>query len=327
MRRNRGKAYLLLVLLALFLGAVFLKSFHYEDGYFRPGEIGKQAGSRFAGKKLVPEVIPGLGWKRKGDIEVFPRERIADKIDGAVVDYERYGVKELVFASYSGPGNKNKSVDLYIFRMGSVRDAFGILSFLKPLKYEKLEIGDEAWRDGASVFFRIGPFCVQSIGSSQGREMEEAAVSLAREAARKAGKIEKGNDLFPLEFLPDNGRLAGTEGYFRENAFEYPFLSNVFKADYGDEPASGFVMEARDFEGARRTVEEWKKRFSPGEIEGSMDGVEDSFLGRTESGFEGGGSIGRWVFGVIGFDNKEKALSVAKGIIKRIKENSKWRKK
>jgi len=313
---------LLLGGLALFALALVVKAGRYDRSLFAGlGPSGKK--SKEEKKKpgpwdpapllsLVPARIPGVGWPRAGEIEVFPHDRIADKIDGAIAEYDRFGVKGLVCASYQDPSRKRRGVDLYIYEMGSRPDALGILGSQCPGEVKVLDLGEGGWQDRTSAFFRAGPLCVQCLGTEEGEIVEKAALALARAvASRVPAPRGAAKDLAPLSLLPRKGRLPGSEGYFRSDAFDgdYPFLHHVFKADYGEGPVTLFVMKEERRGEAVEAWKAWKKALDGGVKKTKVESVPGAFLGEAAGAWEGGFVRKGFLFGVIGaVDPKEAEL-------------------
>ena len=324
---------LLLACLCLTALALWAKGRSWDPSLFAGLEPSEGGASRSPGEKagwdpaplaaLVPRRIPGTGWPRTGEIEVFPHDRIADKIDGAVAEYDLFGVKGLVCASYQDPERKRRGVDLYIYEMGSRPDALGILASQCPPGVEILPLGEGGWRDKTSVYFRVGSLCVQALGTEPGKAVEEAALALARAVAEKA-PVPPGADreLAPLRLLPRQGRLAGTEGYSRGDPFGegYPFLKNVFKADYGDTPVTLLVMKEEKEGGAAAALEAWRKVL---EEEGSLrrvDGIPGAVLGERAGAWEGGVVRKGRLLGVVGADSFQDAAAWLEKLEKRARE-------
>ncbi len=272
---------------------------------------------------LVPPSIPGPGWPRVGEVEVFPHDKIADKIDGAVAEYDKFGVKGLVCASYQDPGEKRRGVDLYIYQMGSRPDALGILGSLCPPGVEVVHLGEGGWRDGTSVFFRAGDLCVQALGTREGKAVEEAALALARAVAAGA-PLPPGaeKELAPLALLPGKGRIPGSEGYFRKDAFDgaYPFLRNVFKADYGDGPVTLVVSRETEPGGASRALRAWKEALAGSGTVRVLEDPPGAVLGESADGFEGGFQRGGYLLGVIGAADEKEARRWLKVLEGRLEE-------
>ncbi len=334
--QDRGRVLpgvLLLGGLALFALALVVKAGRYDSSlFFGLGPSGKKGSGKKGGPygwdpaallPLVPPRIPGVGWPRTGEIEIFPHDKIADKIDGAIAEYDRFGVKGLVCASYQDPSRKRRGVDLYIYEMGSRPDALGILGSQCPGDVKVLDLGEAGWQDRTSVFFRTGSLCIQCLGTEEGKEVEKAALALARAVARRApAPGGTGKDLAPLSLLPRKGRLPGSEGFFRSDPFdgEYPFLRNVFKADYGEGPVTLFVMKEEREGGAEKAWKAWRKALGGGVKKGEPGLVPGAFLGEAAGAWEGGFVRKGYLFGVIGAEDPKEAARRLRELDRKAKE-------
>ena len=216
-------------------------------------------------------------------------------------------------------------MDLYIYEMGSRPDALGILGSQCPGDVKVLDLGEGGWQDRTSFFFRAGALCVQCLGTEEGEIVEKAALALARAVASRAPVPEGGEkDLAPLSLLPVRGRLPGSEGYFRSDAFDgdYPFLRNVFKADYGEGPVTLFVMKEKRPGGAVEAWKAWKKALDGGLKKAGIESVPGAFLGEAAGAWEGGFTRGGLLFGVIGAADPKEAEHWLRKLEEKAKEAS-----
>jgi hypothetical protein len=255
----------------------------------RPGGGGADDPAR---EELLPEAIPGIEWVRDGEVEVYPEDRLFEKINGADERYKAYGNTRLVYASYVPKGNVDNRLDVYLFEMRTPLAALGIFGKERSPGAEiDRNLGGAGYFVEGSAYFRSGRYYVKLEGSSA-----EAAERLARFLVEKLPVTPAPETAFT--FLPQENRIAGSERYEpKDSVLGTDFLEHVFSAEYliGEggslaPPLILFAVNCGDEESAREEAERYYehlqgqgKLLKLEEIEGvvvtlmDLDGLFDAY--------------------------------------------------
>ena len=78
---------------------------------------------------ILPQPMCGPGWTLEGKIARYDQDTLSDRIDGEAELYFPYGFQFLASGRYT---RQDQSLDLDVFRMGSLLDAFGVYANYRP---------------------------------------------------------------------------------------------------------------------------------------------------------------------------------------------------
>ena len=193
----------------------------------RPGtlsEDGKQAETR-------PGPLEGFdGVVAMGAVETYTPTTLYEKINGRAPTYDAFNFRELLARSFSIPGHAGQFVDVYLYRMDSPLNAFGIYSLENQEPGESLGFVSDGMRGPMGLFFRRGSTYVQISASEASASVMDPAESIARSLTRSLPHDNRGMEARDL--LPPDNMKPGTLAYTSANAFGQAVLSNVFQAVY-----------------------------------------------------------------------------------------------
>ncbi|MBN1420539.1 MAG: hypothetical protein JXP34_17305 [Planctomycetes bacterium] len=265
------------------------------------------------GADPLPPEIPEIGWQRS-EVERYTPETLFEKIDGRDQAYLDFDVAGLRSASYRNPAEEAQLVDLYVYDMGNPLHALGIFGAERAGSETLIPIGDAGYQDESSVFFRKGRFYVQSIGSLPDPAVGAAARALAVATAASL----PAEAAIPYDFLPAEGRIAGSEGFALRNAFYVEGLDRVFLARYGDaaRPATLFAADCGTAEKAGALLAAYIESSGAGATASTeeIEGVPCRILakeGGTGAAFAEGSVLG----GVLGAAGVEAARRLLASLI------------
>jgi hypothetical protein len=234
-------------------------------------------------------------WVRDGPLEVYPEDRLFEKINGADERYKAYGNTRLLFASYVPAPDAEHRLNVSLFEMQTPLAALGIFGKERsPGADIDPELGEAGYFVDDSAFFRKGRYYVKLEGVSS--EAGEAAERLARLLVEKLPEQPVPETAF--NFFPQENRIAGSERYEpKDSVLGTDFLEDVFSAEYLTPEAGSlapplilFAVNCGDGQGAREESERYHehlqeqgKLLKREEIEGVMatlmdlDGLFDAF--------------------------------------------------
>ena len=77
-------------------------------------------------EELLPPLSCGTGWKIEGKPAFYDRDTLSDRINGEAELYFPYGFDRMAAARYASEKLPGAGMDVEIYRMGSLLDAFGM---------------------------------------------------------------------------------------------------------------------------------------------------------------------------------------------------------
>lgn len=140
----------------------------------------------------APEVAPALladpgvkGWRAAGRVERFAADDMYVKIDGRADAFLQRGALELAFCSYTHEHDGGRSVDVYLYDMGTAANAEGVYLFEAPPEVPPVDVGQAGYQVGGAVFFWKGPVYVQVLPGSLDAGDADAALRIAEQVAAR----------------------------------------------------------------------------------------------------------------------------------------------
>jgi hypothetical protein len=193
-------------------------------------------------EKLLPENPGASGWYLVGERYSYIRDNLYNYINGAADMFISYGFLNLAGAVYSFDSMKKSQITVDLYDMGNKLNAFGIFCSKKDPEAESLEIGADASGGENYIFFYKDRFYVEIQGFFS-KEMEKTAVKkIAQKTAdRIAGDCRPPHE---LGYLPETGRIAGSEMYITGGVLGHAFLDRGLVCDYktDGEVSKAFVV-------------------------------------------------------------------------------------
>jgi hypothetical protein len=180
------------------------------------------------------------GWALAGDVVTYDADNLWEYIDGAAELFLEYDVQTCRTADLAS-GDLLVTVDLY--DMGAPLNAFGIFNREHPAAASPLPGATEAAISPPyqALMFKGGTYVKVNavegeLTAATGRQLLEALASAL------PGQADHPSE---LDWLPQNNRVAGSEGYQREGYLGLTELSHCLYADYAGTDGQtweGFVM-------------------------------------------------------------------------------------
>jgi len=188
-----------------------------------------------------PSGFPEVGgWTQTGEVRVYNAETLWQYIDGAAVLFVEYGVRTCTTADMSAAG-VSVTVDLY--EMASPLGAVGV--------FKRESSGRGVNLTGATVAALSPPYQALMVKGSTYAKVNvyegELNESEGRQLLQGLAASLPGEAVMPQEFslLPEEGRVAGSEGYQPGSLLSLVELTDCLYADYeGSEGETweGFVV-------------------------------------------------------------------------------------
>ena len=188
-----------------------------------------------------PSGFPEVGgWTQTGDVRVYNAETLWEYIDGAAMLFVEYGVRTCMTADMSATG---VSVTADLYEMASPLGAVGV--------FKRESDGGGVSLTGTTVADVSPPYQARMVKGNTYAKVNvyegELTESVGRQLLRGLAASLPGETVLPQEFslLPEEGKVAGSEGYMPGSLLSLTELTDCIYADYeGSEGETweGFVV-------------------------------------------------------------------------------------
>lgn len=202
-------------------------------------------------KSYLPQVS---GWKITPEIEIFNRDNLYERINGAAPLFLENNFQEMTSMEYT---KENDYITIQAYRHGKPEDAFGMYASERSSDMKNYAIGGEAQGDDYGLYFFSGSVYVKITANNEGfvSEMQQIAEGLTKKIDSQAS-YPKIFDKFPKE-----NRVPYSEAYITQNYIGHEFLKFVYTLNYkiNEKTFQAFVIDAKTKENAKKILTEYFK--------------------------------------------------------------------
>ncbi len=260
---------------------------------------------------LIPENNLPEGWTLAEGPQSYTKKTLFERIDGEAELFFKYGFQKSVFAVYQGKKGREDQIEVDIYDMGNVLQAFGVFSRFRN-EDRPGGFGLDSFLDDHSALFYLGKYFVMLYAPEPNQEI-----------LRQFSKLisSKLSDPSPspreISYFPKNGLKPGSVQYFPEGLLGHHFLKRGFQGTYV-EKAEGkaedktfklFLAIFQNPQKAAHALKEFKDNLSKrGKMSsGSIIESETRVL-KGEDPYQGNVLVlqkGFYLLGVVGFEKGE----------------------
>ncbi len=287
--------------------------------FFMGGEVS------FGGSLETLLPLKGLpeGWRLMEGPRTYNKKTLFEHINGQAELFIQYGFQSSVFVIYQHRKKNQTQIEMDLYDMGNVLNAFGIFSRFRS-EDRPGGIGLDSYFDENSGFFYKGRYFVMLYATESNPEL------LKEWALRVSNRI---SDHSPppreISFFPQRGLKPGSLQYFPKGLLGREFLKQGFQGLYsGEKGIEGkefhlFLSVFKDSKEAGETLNSFKTdmakrgkilasphaRFGKAEVSGI-----DPYQGRIlilQKGF--------YLLGAVGFEREEDLEKVFSDFLKKVK--------
>jgi len=177
-------------------------------------------------ESLLPKKDLPKGWTLAEGPQTYTKKTLFERINGEAELFFKYGFQKSVFAIYQNKKNRENQVELDIYDMGNVLQAFGVFSRFR--NEDRLGgFGLDSFLDDHSALFYQGKYFVMLYAPEANQEI-----------LRQFSKLIslKISDPSPppreISYFPKNGLKPGSIQYFPEGLLGHQFLKRGFQGTY-----------------------------------------------------------------------------------------------
>jgi hypothetical protein len=273
-------------------------------------------------ESLLPkEDIPD-GWALVDGPHPYTTKTLFERVNGQAELFFKYGFQRSVSAIYEDKKKEGNQIELDIYDMGNVLQAFGIFSRFRN-EDQPGDIGLDSYLDDQSAFFYKGKYFVMLYTT-------ETNPSILKVVAKRISSkiLDPSPPPKEISYFPKQGFRPGSIQYFSEGLLGHQFLERGFRGTYmekvkaEDKEFTIFLAILKNSPKAIGAFEAYKNhlnrkgktdprgsnRFGPALLKG-----EDPYQGKVAvvpQGF--------YLAGAMGFINEVEAESLLAELIKNI---------
>jgi hypothetical protein len=178
---------------------------------------------------LLPPVSCSTGWKIEGKLVSYDKESLSERINGEAELYFPYGFERMAAARYTSPKNVDSGMDVEIYRMGSLRDAFGMYANYRQKEGRSAAVGAASNISGSQLFLYQDRYFVHiQITGPDSSQPEALAACAQTVTAQLPGTHTKPAELRVFD-RPEI--ISETVRYLPQSLLGYDFLNRGIMAD------------------------------------------------------------------------------------------------
>lgn len=327
-RAKRLESVISICLLAvLFLTAVgiLIKQSDYKTSQYGESEV---IVSKPEAKDSNPETglelnfLSPAGFETLLKTEVYNPDNLYEKIDGKAPLYLEAGFKELTSQRFVKAGDPNLWMELYIYDMGNIKNAFSVYSVQRRAESEAFPSMQFAYKSGNALYFVHGKYYIEIVGSSELDKLFKAIAEAAQKAEENLA-IDPNAGIVELAFLSQENLVSDSFKLYTASAFGFEGLTDTFTAKYkfGGESVTAFLSKRDSPKEAEQIAESYRNFLieNGATVKNTNDKtlagkVMDSY-GTTEIVF----TVGPFVAGVHEAENQQAAEKTAEILISKLK--------
>jgi hypothetical protein len=212
-------------------------------------------------------------------------------------------------------------MELYVYDMGALRNAFSVYSVQKRADSQAFPTIPFAYKTSNALYFVHGRYYIEIVGSAESDELSKAIAEVARKVGTNL-TVDSDTGIAELSFFPQENLIPDSFKLYLVNAFGSEKLNDIFSARYkvGEEIITAFISKRADSKEAEATAENYRnfliengatiKSTTNQNLTGK---VMDSY-GTTEIVF----TVGPFVAGIHEAENQQAAEKITEILINRL---------
>jgi hypothetical protein len=176
-------------------------------------------------ESILPSKLPE-GWSLIDGPHPYNRKTLFEHVNGQAELYLKYGYQGSVFAAYQHTEKSERQIEIDIYDMGSVLQAFGVFSRSRT-EDPPGGIGLDSCVDDRSILFYKGRYYVMlSANEPDPDVMKALALSVS------SGISDPSPSPKEILFFPTRNLKPGSVQYFSEGLLGHQFLGRGFQGTY-----------------------------------------------------------------------------------------------
>ncbi len=308
----------LLVVLILIAITILITQSDYDMTRFGVGTVLSGPGTE---KISLTSLVPA-GFETLSE-ETYLADNLYEKINGKAPLYIESGFVKLSSARFLSKSDENLWMELFIFDMANIKNAFSVYSVQKRPDVEMLPDMQFGYRTTNAPYFVHGKYYVEFIASSKSDELFKAMIETAQKIQANLPP-DADTEIPELSYFPHENLAAGSHKLYLASAFGFEGFTDIFTAQYkfGDETITAFLSRRPDPQDARLVAKSYHKFLienggvAKPAITKALEGKVVDFYDTTEIVF----ATGPFVVGIHEAENQQYAEKLATILINKLSQ-------
>ncbi|MDR1782748.1 MAG: hypothetical protein LBR13_00605 [Dysgonamonadaceae bacterium] len=200
-------------------------------------------------RSFLPEIE---GWNIAPEIEIFNRDNLYERINGAAPLYFENNFQEMTSMVYNR--GEEDYITVQAYRHDTPEDAFGMYASERSSEMQHYPIGGEAQGDEYGLYFFTGSMYIKITSSDEGEDFTNAMQTIAK------GLVEKidPSSSYPaaVKTFPKDGLIPYSISYITKNYIGHEFLKPAYTANYeiNGRKFQAFVIDGKTTDNAKQIL-------------------------------------------------------------------------
>jgi len=280
-------------------------------------------------ESLLPKKNLPDGWRLIDGPHTYTKKTLFKHINGQAELFFKYGYQKSIFGIYQNLRNPKNQIELDIYDMGNVLQAFGIFSRFRN-EDRPGGFGLDSYLDHHSVFFYKGKYFVMLHATESNLPaLKQMAILISFKILDQSPPPKE------IGYFPKEGLKPGSIQYFSEGLLGHQFLNRGFEGTYleKDEIKDKAKPEGKEFhlflaifkssQEATSGLKVFKKHFSE---KGKTHSEVPNYLGfnglKGEDPYQGkviAIQKGLHLLGVVGYEKEEVGENLLAEFVKNVR--------
>jgi hypothetical protein len=270
-------------------------------------------------ESLVPRRDIPKEWTLIHGPQTYNQKTLFGHIDGQAELFLKYGFQKSVFAIYQNKKSREDQIEVDIYDLGNVVQAFGIFSRFRN-EDRPGGFGLDSFLDDHSAFFYKGKYFVMVYAAESNPDLLRQFSNLISLKISDPSPPPK-----EISYFPKNGLKPGSIQYFSEGLLGHQFLKRGFQGSYmdGEKEFHLFLAIFKDSQETMTALKFYKDDLSKkGKVSSeSLIQIGNSAL-KGEDPYQGKVIVlrkGFYLLGVVGFEKEEGGENSLREFIEKVK--------
>ena len=192
-------------------------------------------------ESLIPRKDLPKDWTLVHGPQTYTRKTLFAHINGQAELYLKYGFQKSVFAVYQNRKNQEDQIELDVYDMGNVLQAFGIFSRFRN-EDRPAGIGLDSYLDDFSALFYRGKYFVMLYAAETNPDFLRQFSKLVSSRISDPSPPPR-----EIAYFPKNGLKPGSIQYFPEGLLGHAFLKRGFQGTYVEKTEDKAEAKGKEF--------------------------------------------------------------------------------
>jgi hypothetical protein len=209
-------------------------------------------------EKALPAAACADGWVIDGKAVLYDKDTLFDRINGESELYFHYGFETLVYARYENKRDPKIAIEIDVYKMGSLVDAFGIFANYRRKDDADIAVGAQGTISSSQVFFYQDRYFVRLQVTGATSAPRDAFLSCAKAVSLNLPKSTARPK--ELEAFAIPSVVKRSERYAAQSLLGYDFFRKGMIADavLKNEQLQVFVVIEQSRDAARSAFDRYR---------------------------------------------------------------------